>query len=402
MERLLAMISVRNLIEKWEKVQFNKVEKISDKELEYICSVVDLKTVLSRLGIETEWTGENELKGYCPDHFKRTGRQPSDPRWYLNTKTGKCICFTEGRGSNIVRVIKNVLNLNSLEEAKEFMLNGNKVPSVFELNKMTTVTSEDSRKTDREKKHVEQMEEAKKVLNSGKITQKALDFFKKDAILSNMLSKLNICCLEEGRYANRAIVQFLNSEKEMVGFVAIDTIGKKEWVKRKVRSYVGIQGCKNLSELKSIILKAKKSYKKVMFCTGSPTGKHVYGLNEYIIPQNMNTEKIVLVEGERDAIKLLQEGISALSNHGAKLTLEQRDIVLSLNPKEIYLAFDGDDAGRVATQKALKMLEGKVGYVIPMDIPVGKDPKKFNGSEFLQLMEQEKSKIMFKDSPFEK
>ena len=99
---------------------------------------------------------------------------------------------------------------------------------------------------------------------------------------------------------------------------------------------------------------------------------------------------------------MLQEGISALSNHGAKLTLEQRDIILSLNPKEIYLAFDGDEAGRVATKKALEMLEGKVNCVIPMDIPLGKDPKKFNGKEFSKLMSEEKSKIMFKDSPFER
>lgn len=402
MERLLAMISVRNLIERWGKVQFNKVEKISDKELEYICSVTDLKSVLSRLGIETEWTGENELKGYCPDHLKRTGRTPSDPRWYLNTKTGKCICFTEGRGSNIVRVVKNVLNLSSLEEAKDFILNGSKIPSIFELNKIIPTISVTQKETDRIKKHQEQIEEAKKVIKSGKISQKALDFFKKDDILNTTLSELNVFCSEEGRYANRAIVQFLNPQNELIGFVAIDTLGKKEWVKKKVRSYVGINGYKNLTELKSIISKAKKSYKKVIFCTGSPTGKHVYGLNEYIIPKNLSTEKIVLVEGERDAIKLLQEGISALSNHGAKLTLEQRDIILSLNPKEIYLAFDGDEAGRVATKKALEMLEGKVNCVIPMDIPLGKDPKKFNGEEFSKLMSEEKSKIMFKDSPFER
>ena len=55
---------INNLIERYKQVQFNKVEKISDQELEYICSVVDLKTVLSNLGIDTEWTGENELKGY--------------------------------------------------------------------------------------------------------------------------------------------------------------------------------------------------------------------------------------------------------------------------------------------------------------------------------------------------
>lgn len=397
------VLAANNLLERWKRVQYNKIEKITHEELEYICSVVDLKTFLSQLGIETEWVGENELKGYCPDHFIKTGRHPSDPRWYLNTKTGSCICFTEGRGSNIVRVVKNILNLKSLKEAKEYMLNGKNMPSIFELKKRINLSVKRvDNELIRNKKHDEQLEEAKKVLNSGKISNIALDFFKKDAILSDVLSKLNVCCLEEGRYANRAIVQFLDNKNEIVGFVAIETLGRKEWVKRKVRSYIGIHGCKNLTELKSILTKAKKSYKKVIFCTGSPTGKHVYGLNEYIIPQKMSAEKIVLVEGERDAIKLLQEGISALSNHGAKLTLEQRDIILSLNPKEIYLAFDGDEAGRSATQKSLKMLEGKVDYVIPMNIPLGKDPKKFNGEEFLQLMEEEKRNMMFKDSPFEK
>jgi DNA primase len=116
----------------------------------------------------------------------------------------------------------------------------------------------------------------------------------------------------------------------------------------------------------------------------------------------MNTDRIVLVEGERDAIKLLQEGIATVSTHGAKLTMEQMEIILSLNPKEIYLAFDGDEAGRSATKKSLKMLEGKVNYVIPMDIPLGKDPKKFNGEEFLEFMNSEKRRVSFQDSPFEK
>ena len=395
-------LATNNLIERWERVQFNKVEKITSEELEYICSVVDLKTVLSNLGIETEWTGENELKGYCPDHFKRTGRSPSDPRWYLNTKTGKCICFTESRGSNIVCVIKNLLGLKSLKEAKEYLLNGNKIPSIFELNKMTRVITQTNKELNKKQKHDEQLKEAEKVLKSNKISKKALDFFQKDAILSVTLNKLNVCCLEEGRYANRAILPFIDNNQEIVGFVAIETIGKKEWVKRKVRSYIGIHGCKSLTEIKSIIVKARKSYKKVIFCTGSPTGQHVYGLNEYIIPYCLDTNKLVLVEGERDAIKLLQEGFSALSCHGAKLTSEQMEIILSLNPKEIYLAFDGDEAGRVATKKAFKMLENKVDYVIPMDIPIGKDPKKFNGEEFSELMETEKRKHMFKDSPFER
>ena len=188
-------LATNNLIERWKRVQFNKVEKITPEELEYICSVVDLKTVLSNLGIETEWTGENELKGYCPDHFKRTGRSPSDPRWYLNTKTGKCICFTESRGSNIVYVIKNLLGLKTLKEAKEYLLNGNKIPSIFELNKITKIVTETNKELNKKQKHDEQLKEAEKVLKSNKISQKALDFFKKDAILRETISKLNICCL---------------------------------------------------------------------------------------------------------------------------------------------------------------------------------------------------------------
>ena len=56
--------------------------------------------------------------------------------------------------------------------------------------------------------------------------------------------------------------------------------------------------------------------------------------------------------------------------------------------KEIFLGFDMDDAGDNACKKALKLLEGKVNDLYVLNFPGCKDPKKFNGSELLSLIDK--------------
>jgi DNA primase len=398
-----------NLAQRWMNANRRydyEYEKITDEELMYICDKVDMQSVLLRLGVYTESVNENELRGYCPDHELRTGRKPSDPKWFISKKTGKCFCHTECRGSNIVYLVKNLLKYKTIEEAKKFILNGNDIPSVFELRKSTSLLkdfNEKNKKTNQQK-HEEQIKEAKQIIEQHNINQNCLDFFENDGIKKETLVDFNVSCADNGRYSDRAIVPFIGNNKEIVGFVAIDTLKKKKWVRKKVKTYIARYGCNSYSDLRSIVKKANNSYKKVVFCSGSNMGEHVFGLNEYIIPKNMSLNEIVIVEGERDAIKLLQEGISTLSNHGAKLTEEQKRIIVSINPKEVYLAFDADSAGEKATKKALEMLNGKVNAVIPMQLPTGKDPKKFNGEDFKLLMKQSKE-IYYNvnnNSPFEK
>lgn len=386
--------------------RYKNFEVISNEELLYICSVIDMKLLLKNIGVDTVSVGD-ELKGYCPDHFLRTGRYPSHPKWFINVKTGKCFCHTESYTSNIVRIVKNVCGFKTLNDAKEFILGKNEIPSIFEINRNIFISNKEKsleQKNDEIKqKHDKQINEAKKIINLKKISQNSIDFFKKDNIFIDTLIKFNVASSDSGMYKDRSIVPFFNDNKEIVGFVAIDNLGKKKWCKNKVKSYVAINGCKNYSELRKVFRAAYKSYRKVVFCSGSSMGEHLFGLNEYILPNNCNLNEIVIVEGERDAIKLLQEGITAVSTHGAKLTISQRNKILSLNPEVVYLAYDGDEAGVSATKKAFEMLNGKVNFLVKVNVPKGKDPKKFNGNEFRELMKISKEKSSVDSlSPFER
>ena len=100
-----------------------------------------------------------------------------------------------------------------------------------------------------------------------------------------------------------------------------------------------------------------------------------------------NLDRLVVVEGERDAMKLLQEGIDCVSIHGTSLKPEQRTMLKTMNPRELLLGFDMDAAGCIATDKAVNALFGEIENIDVMNFPDGKDPKKFNREQLLAIIE---------------
>lgn len=72
-------------------------------------------------------------------------------------------------------------------------------------------------------------------------------------------------------------------------------------------------------------------------------------------------EKQIICEGELDALALISEGCFALtSTHGA-MTFKEEWVDENLRkPKNIYVCFDNDEAGRKGSERVLKMME-KVG-----------------------------------------
>lgn len=65
-----------------------------------------------------------------------------------------------------------------------------------------------------------------------------------------------------------------------------------------------------------------------------------------------------LVEGAMDALALCDAGIPALAQFGGRLSSVQAGIIKRLQPHEVVLMFDQDDAGREATRVAIEYLEG--------------------------------------------
>ena len=122
-----------------------------------------------------------------------------------------------------------------------------------------------------------------------------------------------------------------------------------------------------------------------MYCPGFSSSKHLYGLYEkFDNPKQF--DYLVLVEGERDCLKLMQEGINCVSVHGSSLKKEQILMIQKICPHKIFLGFDMDEAGNKAVEQANNVLKDKIDEIYVLNFPDGKDPKKFNRFELLEMM----------------
>ena len=86
------------------------------------------------------------------------------------------------------------------------------------------------------------------------------------------------------------------------------------------------------------------------------------GLFPYDYAVNMMREKdynsLVLVEGPRDALRLLSLGIPAIAILGTQSWSKRKSNLIELSGAEnVILCFDGDDAGLLAERKILPLLE---------------------------------------------
>lgn len=111
-------------------------------------------------------------------------------------------------------------------------------------------------------------------------------------------------------------------------------------------------------------------------------------------------KQLILVEGNLDAISLHQAGFNnAVAPLGTAFTQEQAQLI-SRYTEEVVICFDSDDAGRIATKKAVELLS-KTGISIKiMKLPMGKDPDEFlkkNSPEaFGKLLDSAVTDIEFK------
>ena len=71
---------------------------------------------------------------------------------------------------------------------------------------------------------------------------------------------------------------------------------------------------------------------------------------------------VFLVEGPRDALRLIKLGIPALAVLGTQTVTSQKldNLLTSLTLDCVVLAFDGDKAGALCRDKAIKLLRGKI------------------------------------------
>ena len=92
----------------------------------------------------------------------------------------------------------------------------------------------------------------------------------------------------------------------------------------------------------------------------------LYGLN---LAKKSKRSNIILCEGNLDIVTLHQAGFdNAVASMGTALTLEQTRL-LSRFTKELVLCYDNDNAGKIATERALQLLNNSEFSVKVLQLP---------------------------------
>ncbi|MCX7908797.1 MAG: DNA primase [Ignavibacteria bacterium] len=110
-------------------------------------------------------------------------------------------------------------------------------------------------------------------------------------------------------------------------------------------------------------------------------------------------EAVVLVEGYADVVALHQAGIkNAVASCGTSLTEEQLHQI-SRYCKTIYIAYDGDEAGQKATERAIQLALPLGFEVLIVKLIENEDPdsivKKFGPKAFVNLLDNAKNFIQY-------
>ena len=96
------------------------------------------------------------------------------------------------------------------------------------------------------------------------------------------------------------------------------------------------------------------------------SGGCLYGLN---LAKKTKRPNIILCEGNLDVVTLHQAGFdNAVASMGTALTVEQTRL-LSRYTKELILCYDNDNAGQLATQRALEILKNSEFTVRVLQLP---------------------------------
>ena len=103
--------------------------------------------------------------------------------------------------------------------------------------------------------------------------------------------------------------------------------------------------------------------------------KGVYAIN--LIRKIRDLKRIILVEGYMDVVAISQAGVTgAVATLGTALTNEQARLLKRYAP-EVHLAYDGDEAGQHAIERALGIFEAENVPAKVLYFPDGLDPDEF-------------------------
>jgi len=340
---------------------------------------VDPEALLSRLGVKTTKLRGDELWGFCPDHQLFTGHEPSHDKWSMNTVNGKTKCLTEGRGSNIVRIVARLKGISPYE-AVQWILDDAVGGFRSSLNRLSQamnkffpddeISSFDS-------------ERFQKQINEADLEASSVSFLAECNIRPEIAQRFGCVEFPAGYYARRLIFPIRSLKEELVGFVATSVEKKEDWAKDR------LVPDRDLGVLRKA---TEDDFKKVLYPKGFSVSSYLIGGHDADVSKGAFVN-----EGTRDMMKLRQEGfIGSVAVGGSSISESQIEQIASLGTKRIIVMMDGDPAGQRATQSIAEKCCVFFPEVYAVRLNKTQDPKKMMKGEFLHVLKNNLERVKMK------
>lgn len=348
----------------------------------------DIESVVSSY-VNLKPAGSN-LIGLCPFHSEKT------PSFTVFKNTQTCYCFGCGSGGDVVTFIMKMENLDYVG-ALEFL--AKRVGLTIPRDPV------DEQRQIRSTRILEMNKVAAKFFHASLLSpegKEALEYLQKRKFSPGLIKHFGL-----GYSPNsfNALINHLKqngfTEKEMVsGFLC--GISKKTgkpfdlFRNRVIIPIIDTKG--NVIAFGGRVL--DDSLPKYLNSSDTPVFKKSKNLFALNYARKECADRIILCEGYMDVIALHGAGFTnAVATLGTAITPEQARI-MERYTKSVVIAYDSDEAGQRAADKAFKLL-GEVGLDVKiLKMSGAKDPdefiKKFGPERFRRLLDESKTHFDFK------
>lgn len=355
----------------------------------------DLKSRLDIVDTISEYVNLNRagsnFKGLCPFHSEKT------PSFMVSPQKNIFHCFGCHKGGDSITFIMEIENLDyisairfladkmgiTLEETEYSSNKNEKRNRMYEINSMAAkYYMRNFLTNDFPQNYIKNRGLSIKILNRFFLGYaKSTENYSNDDLMNYLESKnikkeemleLGLINKKDDRYfdkfTDRLIFPILNNKNKVIGF------GGRTLINNNIK-YLN-------SPESEIFVK----------------GKNIYGI--HIVNKTRNRSKILLVEGYMDVIALYNNGIDyAVATLGTALTEDQANLIRRYS-RNIYICYDGDEAGIKATLRAIDIFKNMDVNLGIVEFPDNLDPDEFLGKygreEFDKLIEGAALPIDFK------
>lgn len=326
-------------------------------------------------------------KCLCPFHSEKT------PSCTVYRDTQSFYCFGCGAGGDVITFIMRIENLSYIE-------------AVRFLSERAGITMPENNIKDNSSQIKSKIYEINretanfyyKTLISGN-DKKGLAYFKARAMLPQTIKKYGLGYAPFGGTVLRNHLRslgFHDSEMVTAGVCRANDKGVYDNFRgRVIFPIVDLRG--NIIAFGGRKLEGEGP--KYINTSDTPVFKKSRNLFSLNFAKNSPVKKLILAEGYMDVIAINQAGFeNVVATLGTALTPEQSRI-MSQYASEVIIAYDSDEAGQTATQKAINLLSSAGVNTKIIKMTGAKDPdefiKKFGSTRFKMLLENSDDAIAF-------